>query len=59
MDAYFSKILFSVLPPKGIVVSDNASFHHVSHVEELTRERDIEILYLPAYSPDLNPIEHF
>jgi transposase len=59
MDAYFSKILFPELPPKSIVVLDNASFHRASHVEELARERDIEVLYLPAYSPDLNPIEHF
>jgi transposase len=40
-------------------VLDNASFHHASHAEELAREHGIEMLYLPAYSPDLNPIEHF
>jgi transposase len=59
MDAYFSEILFPVLPPKSVVVWDNASFHHDSHVEQLAREHGIEMLYLPAYSPDLNPIEHF
>lgn len=59
MDAYFEQVLLPELPAGSIIVLDNASFHHASHIKELSRTRGIELLYLPAYSPDLNPIEHF
>ena len=42
-----------------LVVLDNASFHRASSAEALARERGVELLWLPPYSPDLNPIEHF
>lgn len=37
---------------------DNASFHKSSRVKELIEARGCHLIYLPAYSPDLNPIEH-
>ncbi|AHH47226.1 transposase ISFtu1 [Francisella tularensis subsp. holarctica PHIT-FT049] len=36
---------------------DNASFHKFSKLIEIANKFDVQILYLPPYSPDLNPIE--
>ena len=40
-----------------MVVMDNLSSHKVKGVRELIQARGAEVLYLPPYSPDLNPIE--
>ncbi len=39
------------------MVMDNLSSHKGSRVRELIEERGCELIYLPPYSPDLNPIE--
>ena len=36
---------------------DNLSAHKGERVRELIEDRGCELLYLPSYSPDLNPIE--
>jgi len=36
---------------------DNLSAHKGEHIRELIEQRGCELLYLPSYSPDLNPIE--
>ncbi|MCD8174373.1 MAG: transposase [Phascolarctobacterium sp.] len=36
---------------------DNLRSHHLKEAEELLRQNEITLLYLPPYSPDLNPIE--
>jgi transposase len=36
---------------------DNASFHHSDRIEEMCRDAGVKVVYLPPYSPDLNPIE--
>lgn len=41
-----------------IVVMDNLRCHKVAGVAEAIRARGAEVLYLPPYSPDLNPIEN-
>lgn len=38
---------------------DNASFHHTERIEQLCYEAEVKLVYLPSYSPDLNPIEEF
>jgi hypothetical protein len=43
--------------PHSVLVVDNASIHKVAGIRELVEESGARILYLPAYSPDLNPIE--
>ena len=43
--------------PRSIVVMDNCSIHHVQEVIDLFIDAGILLLYLPPYSPDLNPIE--
>ena len=45
------------LLPNSVLVVDNASIHKVAGIRELIEERGARILYLPAYSPDFNPIE--
>ncbi len=39
------------------MVMDNLSVHKGARVRELVEERGCEVLYLPPYSPDLDPIE--
>jgi transposase len=43
--------------PNSVLVIDNASIHKVAGVREMVEERGARLLYLPAYSPDFNPIE--
>ena len=43
--------------PRSITVMDNWCVHHVETVKDLFREAGILLLFLPPYSPDLNPIE--
>ena len=42
-----------------MLVMDNASFHHSDRIKILCAEAGVELLYLPPYSPDFNPIEEF
>jgi transposase len=56
-EAYVEKVLAPTLSPGRIVVMDNLSAHKGGRVRQLIEERGCELLYLPPYSPDLNPIE--
>ena len=56
-EAYVERVLCPVLCPGQIVVMDNLSVHKGERVRELIEGRGCELLYLPPYSPDLNPIE--
>ena len=40
------------------VIMDNASFHKSDEISELFEKNRVNLIYLPPYSPDLNPIEH-
>ena len=55
--AYVNKILVPTLRKGEIVVLDNLSSHKVVGVKELIESAGAEVLYLPPYSPDFNPIE--
>jgi transposase len=50
-------VLAPTLRPGQIVVMDNLSAHKGARVRDLVAQRGCELLYLPPYSPDLNPIE--
>ena len=54
---WFEEHLCPSLTPKTTVVMDNASFHKSPKLTKIAERFDIHILYLPAYSPDLNPVE--
>jgi transposase len=56
-ETYIEKVLAPSLSPGQIVVMDNLSSHKGSRIRELIEARGCELLYLPPYSPDLNPIE--
>jgi hypothetical protein len=43
--------------PNSVLVIDNASIHKVAGIREMVEERGARLLFLPSYSPDLNPIE--
>lgn len=58
VDTYFQEVLFKELAPGSVLVLDNASFHKAPTTLALAKKAGIELLFLPAYSPDLNPIEH-
>lgn len=59
VDACFKQVLLGQLEPGSVVVPDNASFHHASNAQELAGLHGVGLMFLPACSPDLNPIEHF
>ena len=56
-ETYVERVLAPSLRPAQLVVMDNLSSHKGPRVRELVERRGCELLYLPAYSPDLNPIE--
>lgn len=55
--SWFEHMLCPVLQKGDTVVMDNASFHSKHELEEIAKDFKINIVFLPAYSPDLNPIE--
>jgi transposase len=55
--AYVEQVLAPTLKPGDIVILDNLSSHKVAGVREAIEAKGASIIYLPPYSPDLNPIE--
>ncbi|WP_006297001.1 transposase [Holospora undulata] len=51
--------LIKKLKPGKVVIMDNASFHKYKRSRELIESVKCSIIFLPPYSPDLNPIEKF
>ena len=56
--AYAQQVLAPTLRPGDIVILDNLPAHKVAGVEEAIAGAGCRLLYLPPYSPDLNPIEN-
>lgn len=56
-EAFLKQVLCPKLKPGDVVVMDNLSVHKVARVRALIEGAKAELLYLPPYSPDLNPIE--
>jgi transposase len=56
-ETYVERVLAPTLRRGQVVVMDNLSAHKGERVRELIEGRGCELLYLPPYSPDLNPIE--
>ena len=58
-------MLLPVVTSDAVIIMDNARFHRKSTLAVLIQEYNvahdtkIELLYLPPYSPDYNPIEHY
>ena len=56
-EAYVEKVLVPSLRAGQIVVVDNLGAHRPKRIRELIEQQGCEFVYLPAYSPDYNPIE--
>lgn len=54
---YLREVLVPTLSKGDIVIMDNLPAHKVAAVKEIIEQAGAKLLYLPPYSPDLNPIE--
>ena len=55
--AYIEQMLAPTLRPKDVVMLDNLTSHKTAGVAEAIAAQGAQLVYLPPYSPDLNPIE--
>ncbi len=55
--AYVEQVLAPTLSAGDVVVMDNLGAHKVKGVRETVEAKGAKLIYLPPYSPDLNPIE--
>lgn len=61
-DTFIEWLKVDLLPKlnkKSVLIMDNARFHMGQEIKQLILQSGHKLLYLPVYSPDLNPIEHF
>lgn len=56
-DAFVRRVLLPELKPGDVVILDNLSSHKSEHARTLIESRGASLVFLPPYSPDLNPIE--
>ncbi len=56
-EAFVEQVLVPDLRAGDVVIMDNLSSHKRQRVRELIEEAGARLVFLPAYSPDLNPIE--
>ncbi len=54
---YLKNVLAPTLREDDIVVMDNMRTHHSKAVKKIIEELKLNVIYLPPYSPDFNPIE--
>ena len=54
---WFTNCLLKEIRENSIIVLDNATFHKKSVLPNLAKRYNCKVLFLPPYSPDLNPIE--
>ncbi|EFO28668.1 transposase [Roseibium sp. TrichSKD4] len=56
-DTYIEKVLIPELEPGSVVILDNLATHKSDSAAQMLKSHGCWFLFLPAYSPDLNPIE--
>ena len=54
---YMNMMPFNGSNPRSIIIMDNCSVHHIAEVRDLLHQVGVLVLFLPPYSPDLNPAE--
>lgn len=54
---WFEFELIGLLPENALIILDNASFHRKRYLCKIAAKYGMRLLFLPPYSPDLNPIE--
>ena len=57
--SWFDQILVPELTPGKIIILDNAKVHKSPEILDLADSAGCKVVFLPPYSPDLNPIEKF
>ena len=55
---YVEQFLVPTLAPGDVVIMDNLSSHKRPAIRQAIRAAGARLIFLPPYSPDLNPIEH-
>lgn len=58
-ETWFASCLLPKLPTGTVIVMDNASFHRKNKLSLLAQGAGCQLVFLPPYSPELNPIENF
>jgi len=58
-ECWFETRLLASVPKGSVLIMDNAAFHRKSKLRTLAENAGAVVLFLPPYSPDLNPIEKF
>ncbi len=58
-NAWLKQGLIPLLTPGHVLILDNASFHKSGESRKLVEDAGCKMLFLPPYSPDLNPIEKY
>ena len=56
---WFEQWLLPCLPENAVIIMDNASFHSKKNLTRIAETHHRQIIFLPPYSPELNPIEKF
>ncbi len=56
---WLEEVLIPKLTPGQVLILDNASFHKSADSKKLIEQAGCKLMFLPPYSPDLNPIEKF
>ena len=54
---WFENCLLNEVESGSVIILDNATFHRKSVLANLAWQKNCKVLFLPPYSPDLNPIE--
>ena len=57
-DTYVAEVLAPTLRHGEILLMDNLSAHKSGQAQALLEAQGVQVIFLPPYSPDLNPIEH-
>lgn len=60
-EAWFKDIFLNEIEPNKVIVMDNASFHRKNKLYEICENanKNLKLIFLPPYSPELNPIEKY
>jgi len=56
---WLNEYLLPRVKSNQVIVMDNAAFHKSEKIKELIKSKNCKLLFLPPYSPDLNPIEKY
>ncbi len=59
IETWLEKSLLPHIDAPSVIIMDNAPFHNSLKIRQLIEQAGCELLFLPPYSPDLNPIEHW